>query len=311
MNERAFGSPYSGVVEASARLEPSVCPFAATDHRLTLEGSWFQTLAATRGNSTMPVFIRLIRFTEAGLDAVGQSAFEVMKKTLGAIQAVDAKVVGAFVTLGTYDVVSLLEAKDEAHVSRVDHALGALGYYIIVEQAGAVPLNEFVELSKAAPVFVTAWLQGRRALQVDRKPKQATTGEGRAASPRTTRAKGVDERKTKRAVGKGVFVAWLGSEGPFTITDYTVAPADSAVLFSFFLPLSSVAAAELLKVERKGEVKGVIFGVVEEKSRTPVPATLCRMDPAADGSHQVVLKAVLPKASFERIQKRALAVRPT
>ena len=259
----------------------------------------------------MPVFIRLIRFTDVGLDAVSRNSSEVAAKTLGAIHAVGAKVIGAFVTLGAYDVVSMLEAKDDEQVARVDEAIAALGYYITIEQAGAVALSDFVELSKSAPVFVTAWVQGRRALPFERKLQQASTdGAARAASSARSRTKGVDERKIKREPGGAAFVAWLGAEGPLPVRDYSVVMADGSLTFSLLLPASSEAAAELKAVERGGPVKGLVFGVVADKSRTPIPAVLCRMDTQAEGAHDIALKAVLPKALFDRVASRSQAARP-
>lgn len=157
----------------------------------------------------MPVFVRLIRFTDAGLDAVGTATQKVVADTMAAVEGVGAKVLYAYFTLGTFDVVSILEAKDDAQVEAVDQALHELGYYVAIERASAVPLDEFVALSKTAPVFVTAWLQGRRALDVDRSGRLPNEPP-KAASPTRTRPKGVDERN--RSAYRALRRCSLGSD---------------------------------------------------------------------------------------------------
>jgi hypothetical protein len=181
----------------------------------------------------------------------------------------------------------------------------------VVEQSGAVPLSEFVDLSKQSPMFVSAWLQGRRALKLDRRPKPraGANTRPRAASAERTRSKNADERRSKRELGAGAFVVWFGTEGPFEVRDYTIQSADASVTFAAAVPADSAAVAELIETERDGEVRNVAFGLVAEKSRTPIKAQLLRMDLGAEGAHAVVLRGSLPRPVFERVEKRFSALR--
>ena len=67
----------------------------------------------------MPMFLRLIHFTTPGLEACRKNTQEVMSRTLQAVESCGAKVVAGFATLGTYDVVSIMSARDEEHVAAV------------------------------------------------------------------------------------------------------------------------------------------------------------------------------------------------
>lgn len=252
----------------------------------------------------MPLFIRLIRFTDTGLEACGRNATEVFTKTVGVLDATGAKMVGAYVTLGLYDVVSILEAEDDAHIARVDEAIAQLGYYITVEQSGIVVLGEFIALSKSAPVFVTAWLQSRKAMALTRSDGSPAPGGARAASAQRLREKGIEERRVRRDSGVGTFEGWLGGEGPMPVKNYTLNQADWSMTLTVTLPADSAVGASLDAVERNGAIKGAMLGLVADRSRIALEASLIRKDVAADGTHEVVVKAALPKASFERVARR-------
>jgi hypothetical protein len=218
---------------------------------------------------------------------------------MAAVEGVGAKVLNAYVTLGTFDVVSIVDAKDDAQVEAVDRALHVLGYYVAIERASAVPLDEFVSLSETAPVFVTAWLQGRRALDVDRSGRLLNEPP-KAASPSRTRTKGVDERKVKRSPGASVMLVWFGTEGPLTVRDYAIAATGDSLTLSVALPKDSSAAASLRDLEKNGPMPGVVLAFLTSKTKLPVEATLVRMDTTKSG-FDVVLRAALPKGAAEKL----------
>lgn len=252
----------------------------------------------------MPLFIRLIRFTDAGLDACGRNTAEVFTRTIGVLDASGAKMVGAYVTLGLYDLVSLLEADDDAHIARIDEALAQLGYYITVEQAGAVVLGDFIALSKSAPVFVTAWLQSRKAMALTRSDLGGGQGPARSSSAKRLRDPTIDERRVRRDSGVGAFEAWIGGEGPLPVKNYTLNQADWSMTMTLTLPAESQVGVSLDGVDRNGAIKGAVLGLVADRSRIALDASLIRKDVGADGTHDVVVKAALPRASFERVARR-------
>lgn len=252
----------------------------------------------------MPRYIRLIRFTNAGLDACEKSTATVFEKTLGAIEKAEAKVLTAYASLGSFDVVSVLEARDQAHVEQVDAALAALGYYIIVEQAGAVSLSEFVQLSATSPVFVSAWLQGRRAQPVDRRAP-GELPEARAKSPARTRAGDKDERRHQRAPGNGTLNLWAAAVGPLAVDDFSVlSSAEGTVAAAVKLPVDHPLAASLAKLERNASLSGWQFEFVQEKARVPFAAKLRRMDPLDANSFEVVVEGAIPKAAAQKLEQR-------
>lgn len=264
----------------------------------------------------MPMFLRLIHFTTPGLEACRKSTQDVMNRTLQAVEGCGAQVVAAFATLGTYDVVSIMSARDEEHVAQVDAALAQLGYYTIAEQAAVVDLNEFAQLSKSQPVFVTAWIQGRLAQPVDRdagaavKPSSGAKPVGpqlpaaRAASPARRRSSDADERKGRRAPGGGAYAIWINDVGPYAVTDFTVVQgAENTVGFAMSLPPNAPALADLTKLERGAQVKGATLELIADKARVPLAAVLKRMDAASEG-YTLAFEAALPRAAFLRVDRK-------
>jgi len=248
----------------------------------------------------MPLYIRLIRFTNVGLDAVAANTSEVAARTVGAFEGLGAKVVSAYVTLGSYDVVSVIEARDDAHVAKVDQALHELGYYVAVERASAVPLDEFVGLSRTAPVAIQAWVQGRRALDVDRSGR-LPGAPAKAASPGKQRAKGIEERKVRRSTAGSSVLAWIGTEGPLKVRDLGTQSNEGVIFASLMLPADSQAAKALVDLDRGAPLQGVVLAFVATKTKLPIDAVLVRMDITKSGDFETVIKGSVPKATLEKL----------
>lgn len=248
----------------------------------------------------MPLYIRLIRFTNVGLDAVAANTSEVAARTVSAFEGLGAKVVSAYVTLGSYDVVSVIDARDDAHVAKVDQALHELGYYVAVERASAVPLDDFVALSRTAPVAVQAWVQGRRALDIDRSGR-LPGAPAKAASPEKQRKKGVEERQLRRSATGASMLAWIAGDGPLTVRDVSVNAGDGMVFVSLTVPGDSALAKTLMDLDRDAALQNVVLAFVPTKTKLSIGARLVRMDITKSGDFDVVMKGTAPKATLEKV----------
>ncbi len=74
----------------------------------------------------MPTYITLARWTQQGIERVkeGPARLDAVKE---AFRAAGAELKGFYQTLGRYDFVSIVEAPDDAMVSRLLLAIGSQG----------------------------------------------------------------------------------------------------------------------------------------------------------------------------------------
>ncbi len=82
------------------------------------------------------------------------------------IESKDGKLLSAFVTLGEFDVVSIVEAQDELHMHEIDDALRGEGYYT-ASSVGAIPIAEFLETVMRSPHFLSSWMDGREKVRAE------------------------------------------------------------------------------------------------------------------------------------------------
>lgn len=90
----------------------------------------------------MATFVLLTKVTPAGvktLQANPRRITEVNKE----IEAQGARVVAQYATLGRYDFVNIVEAKDAETMARVSVSLGARGT-LAIETLSAIPVASFV-----------------------------------------------------------------------------------------------------------------------------------------------------------------------
>ena len=89
----------------------------------------------------MALFVRLVRFTEP--HSLGKNAAQRLKQAKRIIQRRGAKLHEAYITLGRYDLVSVIEAKDTKSMARLSTELyDALG--LKAETLPAIPLGEYL-----------------------------------------------------------------------------------------------------------------------------------------------------------------------
>lgn len=96
----------------------------------------------------MPLFIRLLRFTPEGakdLKQFGTKRAEFLKTA----SKMGIKIVGEYVTMGRYDMVTILDAPDQDAVLKLSAKVAAKGR-TTSETLAAVTAKQFEKLSKAA-----------------------------------------------------------------------------------------------------------------------------------------------------------------
>ena len=94
----------------------------------------------------MSIYILLSALTEEGAKTIKHHPDrikEVNKET----EKLGARVISQYATLGIYDFVSIVEAKDNAAIARVSAELGSRGSVKLTTLA-AIPVEEFIKSLK-------------------------------------------------------------------------------------------------------------------------------------------------------------------
>jgi uncharacterized protein with GYD domain len=95
----------------------------------------------------MPLYIRLVKLTEQGarnirgLDKMRAAARDIIEKNGG-------RLVAAYVTLGRYDLIAIVEAPDNKAMARISGLIAAEGNFQ-AETLPAIPIEEFEKSIKA------------------------------------------------------------------------------------------------------------------------------------------------------------------
>ena len=94
------------------------------------------------GGSIVATYVLLTKVTAAGVKTL-QSNPRRIKKVNEEIEAMGARVIAQYATLGRYDFVNIVEAKDNETISRVSVGLGARGT-VQIETLSAIPIETFI-----------------------------------------------------------------------------------------------------------------------------------------------------------------------
>ena len=90
----------------------------------------------------MATYVLLTKVSAAGIKTI-QSSPRRIKEVNKEIEALGARVVAQYATLGRYDFVNIVEAKDNETISRVSVGLGARGT-VQIETLTAIPIETFI-----------------------------------------------------------------------------------------------------------------------------------------------------------------------
>lgn len=90
----------------------------------------------------MATYVLLTKVSSAGIKTI-QSNPRRIKEVNRDVEALGARVVAQYATLGRYDFVNIVEAKDAETIARISVALGARGT-VSIETLTAIPVETFV-----------------------------------------------------------------------------------------------------------------------------------------------------------------------
>lgn len=90
----------------------------------------------------MATYVLLTRVSAAGIKTL-QSNPKRIKEVNKEIEAQGGRVVAQYATLGRYDFVNIVEAKDNEVIARISVNLGARGT-VSIETLSALPVEQFV-----------------------------------------------------------------------------------------------------------------------------------------------------------------------
>src|SRR5581483_2610189 len=129
----AFGSSAS----ASARVNCGIC-----SRRVSRAAPGDGLGPVGRREMTMATYVLLTKVSAAGVKTI-QSNPRRIKEVNREIEALGARVVAQYATLGRYDFVNIVEAKDSEAIARISVALGARGT-VSIETLTAIPIETFI-----------------------------------------------------------------------------------------------------------------------------------------------------------------------
>ena len=111
----------------------------------------------------MPQWIRMAKLTGEGIKKVRGGQLTLLGEVRQAIEKEGGKLVGAWATVGRYDIISLVEAPDEQTMLNIDAAVASMRIYHS-ETLPAIPMEDFMTAFSSSPnlgLFLESWLQGR------------------------------------------------------------------------------------------------------------------------------------------------------
>ncbi len=252
----------------------------------------------------MANWIRIVTFTDAGLKQVRQSPGEVLAKIAATIASGGGTLLQVYATLGPFDLMSIIEARDEAHMEALDRVLASNGLYHAIN-VPAVPVGEFVRMAQGSPVFLKAWLDGREHRLAAATKETTPPPKGpRAASPPTERKPGVNTRRGRRSTGATGLKLGLGSLPAVDVVSLSLGPGEAQGAFLVRLPEADAQRAGLTEMARDAKL-AVHLELVAEKSRLALQANLVRVDAASDGgAYDLLVEArELPRALVTRLDR--------
>src|SRR5438105_2430911 len=91
----------------------------------------------------MATFVLLTKVTPAGVKTL-QANPRRIKEVNQEIEAQGARVIAQYATLGRYDFVNIIEAKDNETMAKVSLSLGARGT-LEIETLSALPIETFIK----------------------------------------------------------------------------------------------------------------------------------------------------------------------
>ena len=112
----------------------------------------------------MPHWIRLNKLTDEGIKKLRGGSLELFGEVKESIEKEGGELMGAWVTQGRYDLVSIIEAPNEDAMLAIDANISALRVYHSVSMPG-IPIDAFLQAFQGPHfgAFLENWLVGSRS----------------------------------------------------------------------------------------------------------------------------------------------------
>jgi uncharacterized protein with GYD domain len=94
----------------------------------------------------MPLFVRLARLTEQAHRNI-QNMDKMLAEAKQIMETNGAKILHAYMTLGQYDVVAIIEAPDDRTAAKISAMIANQGNFK-AETMAAIPIEEFIQSTK-------------------------------------------------------------------------------------------------------------------------------------------------------------------
>ena len=108
----------------------------------------------------MPHYLRLCRLTDKGLKKTGEPR-EVFAAIQANVEAAGCKLEQAYVTMGSYDFVAIIEAPDEGAMKKYKEVCDKMGLYS-AKTLACFPATTFIEWADGEfSPFLNYWMQQR------------------------------------------------------------------------------------------------------------------------------------------------------
>ncbi len=114
----------------------------------------------------MPHWIRLSKLTDEGIRKTREDRVGLFGQVKLGVEKEGGKLVGAWVTQGRFDIVSIIEAPDEQVMVAIEANIAALRVYTSVSMPG-IPITDFLRAFQGPHfgLFLENWLVGDRKNQ--------------------------------------------------------------------------------------------------------------------------------------------------
>jgi uncharacterized protein with GYD domain len=112
----------------------------------------------------MGVWIRLSKLTDTGIGALRDNPKALLDRQTEIVESEGGRFLSIYVTLGYFDIISLLEVPDDDTLKRIEKKLGENKYYV-TQTLAAVPAESFAGAFGSNPqmgLFLENWLQVKK-----------------------------------------------------------------------------------------------------------------------------------------------------
>lgn len=91
----------------------------------------------------MPLYVLLTKVTSQGIKTIRENPSRI-KEVNREVEQLGARILAQYATLGRYDFINIVEAKDDQTIAKVSVNLGARGT-VQIETLSAIPIDDFIK----------------------------------------------------------------------------------------------------------------------------------------------------------------------